>query len=150
LIFDGIGQHAYLLNELNSTLIVYQYDSEIGSFSQLQILPTLPEAFAGENYCSDLHLSSDGRFLYISNRGHNSLVCFRVDASTGMLTYQSHVASGGNYPRIFAIHPSGRFLLVAHQKPNNVVVFQVDSVTGALSPTGHEAQVSMPVHVLFG
>ena len=149
LIFDAQGQHAYLLNELNSTLIAYQYDSELAAFTELQILPTLPEIFSGENYCSDLHFSADGRFLYVSNRGHNSIVCFSVDANTRELTYQSHVASGGNHPRVFAIDPSGRFLMAAHQRSNNVVVFQIDPVTGHLSHTGHEAEISMPVHVLF-
>jgi len=149
LIFNSSGQHAYLLNELNSTLTVYRYDSDTGTFTELQIVSTLPEDFSGENYCSDLHLSSDEKYLYVSNRGHDSLVCFKVDANSGRLTYQSQIASGGQYPRIFAIDPSGRFLVAVHQKSNNVAVFRIDPLTGRLIHTGHEVAVSMPVHALF-
>ena len=149
LIFNSSGQYAYLLNELNSTLIVYQYDSEIGAFSKLQIVHTLPEDFSGENFCADIHLSKDENYLYVSNRGHDSIVCFKVHADSGELSYRSHVGSGGHQPRIFAIDPSGRFLVAVHQKSSNVVVFQIDPVTGDLAPTGHEVAVSMPVHVLF-
>lgn len=149
LIFNSSGQHAYLLNELNSTLTVCRYGSNTGTFTELQIVSTLPEDFSGENYCSDLHLSSDQKYLYVSNRGHDSLVCFKVDANSGRLGYHSHIASGGQYPRIFAMDPSGRFLVAVHQKSNNVVVFRIDPLTGGLTHTGHEVAVSMPVHALF-
>ena len=149
LIFDSSGQHAYLLNELNSTLLVFQYDAQKGTLIQLQMVSTLPEQFSGENYCSDLHLSPDERYLYLSNRGHDSMVCFKVDAGSGILSYQSHIASGGNYPRIFAIEPGGRFMLAVHQRSDNVVVYRVNPSTGELSDTGQEAKLNMPVHVLF-
>jgi 6-phosphogluconolactonase len=149
LIFNASGQYAYLLNELNSTLIVYHYDSEMGVFGKLQIVPTLPEDFSGENFCADIHLSKDENYLYVSNRGHDSIVCFKVHASSGELSYQSHIRSGGHHPRIFAIDPNGRFLVAIHQKSSNVVVFQINPETGDLAPTGHEVAVSMPVHILF-
>jgi len=149
LIFDSSGQHAYLLNELNSTLLVFQYNPRKGMLTQLQNVPTLPEQFSGENYCSDLHLSPDDRHLYLSNRGHDSMVCFKVDPSSGKLSYQSHVETKGRYPRIFALDPSGRFIIVAHQRSNNVVVLKIDPETGDLSHTGQQVELSMPVHVLF-
>ncbi len=149
LIFNSSGQYVYLLNELNSTLIVYQYDSKVGVFTELQKISTLPVDFSGENYCADLHLSLNEKHLYLSNRGHNSLVCFRLDANTGKLTYQSYIPSSGNQPRIFAIDPSGRFIVVVHQKSHNAVVYKVNPVTGDLSYTGHQATLDMPVHVLF-
>jgi 6-phosphogluconolactonase len=149
LIFNSTGQYAYLLNELNSTLSVYQYDSQIGTLARLQTVPTLPEDFSGENYCGDLRLSRDEKYLYASNRGHDSIVCFRVDASTGQLAFQSHIASGGHYARILALDPSGQFILAVHQRSHNVVVFRIDSETGDISYTGYEAEPSMPVHVLF-
>ena len=149
LIFNSSGQYAYLLNELNSTLIVYQYDSEIGMFSKVQIVPTLLEDFSGENFCADIHLSKDENYLYASNRGHDSIICFKVHVDSGELSYQSHIGSGGHQPRIFAIDPSGRFLVAVHQKSGNVVVFRIDPVAGDLAPTDHEVAVSMPVHVLF-
>lgn len=149
LIFNSSGQYAYLINELNSTVILYRYHAESGAFDKLQNVSTLPDDFAGENFSADIHLSSDQKHLYASNRGHDSIVCFKVDVESGELTYQSHIHSGGNYPRSFAIDPSGRFLVAVRQKSNNAVVLRIDPVTGDLSHTGSEAQVDMPVHVKF-
>jgi 6-phosphogluconolactonase len=149
LIFNSTGKYAYLLNELNSTLSVYQYNSEVGALIKLQTLSTLPGDFSGENYCADLRLSQDEKYMYASNRGHDSIVCFRVDASAGQLTHHSHIASGGNQPRILAMDPSGQFMIAVHQKSHNVVVFRIEPTTGNLSHTGHEVGLSMPVHVLF-
>jgi len=149
LIFNSSGRYAYLLNELNSTINVYRYRAEAGSFTKIQTIATLPQNFSGENFCGDIHLSPSEDHLYISNRGHNSLVCFSVDTDSGELTYQSHVPSHGHYPRIFAIDPSGHFMVVAHQRSNNVVVLQIDSETGDLSYAGYEVKLSMPVHVKF-
>ncbi len=148
-IFNSSGRYAYLINELNSTIILYRYDAKSGTFDRLQTVSTLAHDFAGENFPADIHLSSDQKHLYASNRGHNSIVCFRVDAESGELSYQSHIHSGGNYPRSFAIDPSGRFLIVVHQKSDNVVVFQVDPETGNLCKTEHDAQVSTPVFAVF-
>ncbi len=149
LIFDSRGQYAFLLNELNSTVNVYHYNHEMASFHQLQTISTLPEDFTGENYCADIHLSLDEKHLYASNRQHDSLVCFKVDADKGKLTYQSRISSNGREPRIFALAPSGRFIVAVHQKSNNAVIFRIDPDTGDLSHTGSEAQVDMPVHVKF-
>lgn len=84
-----------------------------------------------------------------SLRGHDSMVCFKVDARSGELSYQSHVGTNGHYPRIFALDPSGQFIVVAHQRSNNVVVLKIDPETGDLSHTGQPVELSMPVHVLF-
>jgi 6-phosphogluconolactonase len=149
LIFNSTRQYAYLLNELNSTLNVYRYDSQSGTLTQLQTVPTLPDDFSGENFCGDLCLSPDDKYLYASNRGHDSIVCFHVASSTGQLSHPSYIASGGHYPRILALDPSGRFMIAVHQKSHNVVVFKIDPETGNLFHTGHEAKLSMPVHVLF-
>jgi 6-phosphogluconolactonase len=149
ILFDSTGRHAYVVNELNSTVIFYNYDPTTGTLERMQIVSTLPGRFAEENFCADLHLSSDGKYLYVSNRGHDSLVCFRVDADSGELTYQSHIPSNGHQPRIFALDPSGRFIVAAHQKSRNAVVYRIDPETGDLSHTGYEAELDMPVHVLF-
>jgi 6-phosphogluconolactonase len=149
LAFHPNGQYAYLLNELNSTLTGYRYHSESGSFEELQTAPALPEDFTGENLCAAIHVSPDGRSLYASNRGHDSIVCFRIDENTGMLTYRSHTATGGREPRDFAIDPTGTFLLAANQKTHSIVTFMIDAESGALSRTGHEVEVSMPVCVKF-
>lgn len=149
LIFNSNGQRAYLINELNSTIVVYRFSSTDGTFHKIQAISTLPEDFSGVNYCSDLHLSFDERHLYASNRRHDSLVCFRVDSSSGELTYQSHIPSHGHEPRIFALEPSGRFIVAVHQKSNNAILYKMDHETGNLAHTGHQAELDMPVHVLF-
>lgn len=149
ILFDETGRHAYVVNELNSTIIFYNYDATTGTLERIQAVSTLPGLFSEQNFCADLHLSSDQNYLYVSNRGHDSIVCFGVDGDSGELTYQSHIPSNGYQPRIFALDPSGRFIVAAHQKSRNAVVYRIDAETGNLSHTGHEVELDMPVHVLF-
>ena len=149
LTFHPNGKFAYLINELNSTLIGYRYHSKTGAFEELQTVPALPADFTGENLCAAIKVSPHGKFLYASNRGHDTIVCFRVDEATGMLTYGSHTSTGGREPRDFAIDPSGNFLLAANQKSDTIVTFQIDGESGELSRTGPEVEVSMPVCLKF-
>jgi 6-phosphogluconolactonase len=99
---------------------------------------------------ADLHITPYGKFLYASNRGHDSLAWFAVDAESGELTLLDHVPSGGREPRGFAIDPGGKFLLSANQNSNNIVTFMIDPAKGQLSRTGDEVEVSMPVCIKFG
>jgi 6-phosphogluconolactonase len=147
--FHPSGQYAYLINELDSTVISYHYDSENGTFEELQTVPALPLGFKGENLCADIHISPDGKYLYGSNRGHDSIVCFLINENTGKLTYRNHTSTEGREPRNFAIDPSGNFLLVANKKSNNIVTFKIDPESGELSRTGYEVYVSMPVCLKF-
>jgi 6-phosphogluconolactonase len=147
LIFHPNERYMYLLNELNATLIVYRYHADSGMLEELQTITTLPEGYQGENLCADLHIH--GKYLYASNRKHDSLVWYRIDEQTGRLTHQGEIASGGREPRGFVIDPSGRFLLAAHERSDNVVVFKIDAATGALSRSGYEAKLSQPVCVRF-
>jgi 6-phosphogluconolactonase len=149
LTFHPNGQFAYLINELNSTLVSYRYDPEHATFEDLQTVPTLPQDFKGENLCADIHISSDGRYLYASNRGHDSIVRFFIDQNTGLLTYRDHTSTEGREPRNFAIDPNGAFLLVANQKTNNIITFKINSKSGQLYNTGYEVKVSMPVCLEF-
>ena len=149
LTFHPNGQYAYLINELNSTLISYRYHSETGTFEELQTIPTLPQDFGGENLCADVHISSNGKYLYASNRGHDSIALFVIDEHTGKLTYQNHTSPEGREPRNFAIDPSGTFLLAGNQNTHNIVTFKIDPATGQLFKTGHEVEVSMPVCLKF-
>ena len=149
LTFHPNTQFAYLINELNSTVIGYRYSSEMGIFEAMQTVPTLPEDFKGKNLCADIHVTPNGKYLYASNRGHNSLVWFRVEENTCQLTYQGHIPTGGREPRNFAIDPSGTFLLVANQKSNNIVTFKINAESGELFETGHAAEVFMPVCLKF-
>lgn len=145
LIFDRSGQHMYLLNELNATVIVYRYHA--GSLEEIQTITTLPEDYKGRNLCADLHIC--GNYLYASNRGHDSIVCFSIDENTGRLVYRSHTGTDGREPRNFAIDPGGTFLLVANQNTHNIVVFRIDAESGQLSGTGHGVNVPMPVCLKF-
>jgi 6-phosphogluconolactonase len=134
---------------LNATLSAYRYAAEAGSFEELQTVPALPEDFTGENLCAEVRVSPDGKYLYASNRGHDSLVCYSIDQTTGLLSYRHHTPTGGREPRNFAIDPTGAFLLAANQKSHNLVTFRIDAASGELTRTGHEVEISMPVCVKF-
>lgn len=149
LLFHPNNQYAYLVNELNSTIVGYRYDSTNGVFEELQTVSVLPKDFHGENLCADIHISPNGKYLYASNRGHDSIACYSVTPDTGELTYRSHTSSGGREPRNFAIDPSGNFLLVANQKTNNIVVFRADPENGGLIKTEFEVEVPLPVCLKF-
>ena len=108
-------------------------------------LSTLPDGFSDKSYCADIHVSPDGRYLYGSNRGHNSIVVYEIDEKSGELDLVSHHDVKGVWPRNFMIDPAGNFLLVANQHTNNVVVFKIDKVSGKLRSNGVEIQVNKPV-----
>lgn len=145
LVFHPNGRGAYLINELNSTLTALAYDAATGHFRELQTVTTLPASYTGDNSCADVHVSADGRFLYASNRGRNSIAVFAIDAATGTLTPVQDVDTQGRTPRNFALAPSGRLLLVANQNSDTVVSFRVDPQSGKLSATGYTAQVPAPM-----
>jgi 6-phosphogluconolactonase len=143
--FHPDGKHAYAINELDSTITAMDYDRAAGRLTPTQSVPALPAGWEGPNTTADLHISPDGRFIYGSNRGHDSLVIYAIDAGTGQLEFVGHESTRGNNPRNFAIDPSGRYLLAANQDSDNIVVFERDSDTGKLRATGVEVSVSMPV-----
>jgi 6-phosphogluconolactonase len=145
LTFHPNGTHAYVINELDSTLTAFTYDDTRGTLREVQTISTLPEGFKGTNHCADLHVSPSGRFVYGSNRGHDSIVVFAVDEDTGELTYVDHEPTQGREPRSFVIDPSGTFLLAANQHSDTIVTFRVDQQTGRLISTGRVAEVPTPV-----
>lgn len=145
LIFHPDGKHAYVINELDSTLTAFSYDGTQGILKKVQTVSTLPLGFAGANTCADVHLSPSGRFLYGSNRGHDSLVAFEIEKSTGKLSYIEHVPTQGKTPRNFNIDPTGTFLLAANQNSDTIVTFRIDAATGKLKPTGQTTEVPAPV-----
>jgi 6-phosphogluconolactonase len=146
-IFHLNGEYLYLFNELSSTLIVFRYDSDAGRLEELQTISTLPPGYEGDSLGADLHIY--GKYLYASNRKHDTIAWFLIDESSGQLAYEGEIPSGGKEPRGFAIDPSGSFLLAAHERSDNVVVFQIDPATGKPIETGHEAKISQPVCVKF-
>lgn len=119
--FSGDGKHFYLILELASGIIHFTY--EAGCLREESVISTLPAGFSGDNICSDLHLSHDGKYLYASNRGHDSIACYEI-ADNGSLTLMEIVPSGGKTPRNFAVDPTGRYLLVGNQDSDNITIFQ--------------------------
>ena len=142
--FHPAGKYAYLINELDSTLTAYSYDGNSGTLTALSTVSTLPDAFDGENTCADVHASPSGRFVYGSNRGHDSIAIFEVDQDSGRLTLVDHEPTQGKTPRNFAIDPTGTFLLAANQDTGTIVTFRMNDQTGKLTPTGHVAEVPEP------
>ncbi len=149
LAFHPSGRFAYLINELDSTVLALLYDGEWGVFRERQVVQTLPEGFSGESACADVQLAPSGAFAYASNRGHDSIAIFRVDQQTGDLTCVGHAATLGRTPRHFGIDPTGMFLLAANQDSDTIVTFRIDPETGGLVPTGHVTSVPTPVCVKF-
>ena len=139
------NKFAYVINELNETVIAFAFDKTQGTLKEIQTVPTLPADFTGTSYCADIHIHPSGKFLYGSNRGHDSIVVFAIDEATGKLTFVEHQATQGKWPRNFAIDPTGQILLVANQNTDNVFTFRIDQKNGKLSPTGQVAEIPMPV-----
>lgn len=147
--FHPNGKWAYLINELGSAITAFEYNPESGNLSEFQTIPTLPTGFSGSNTTADIHVHPSGRFVYGSNRGHDSIAIFAVDQNNGRLTPMGHRSTQGRTPRNFAIDPSARYLLAANQDTDNIVSFHIDQDSGLLTPTGHEATIPMPVCVRF-
>lgn len=147
--FHPGGKWAYVINELSSTVTAFRYDAERGILEPVQTVSTLPADFKGSNTTAEVVVSPDGRTLYGSNRGHDSLAVFRIDPADGRLTPAGHVPTGGKVPRNFAVAPGGRWLLAANQNSDSIVVFRVDPETGGLVPAGRSAKVSKPVCIRF-
>ncbi|MDQ6634524.1 MAG: lactonase family protein [Gemmatimonadota bacterium] len=139
----------YVSGELNSTVSALRCDPITGALSPMQALPTLPASFTGENYPADIHVAPDGRALYVSNRGQNSIAVFGIVPATGMLRFQQTMPTGGDWPRNFTIDPTGRWLLVANQRSGTVVVFRRDAESGRLTATSHRIEVPSPVCLRF-
>jgi 6-phosphogluconolactonase len=143
------GAFAFLINELDSTMTAYRYDSETGSLQELQTLPTLPAGFSGFSTCAEVQIAPSGRFLYGSNRGHDSIAIYSIDQTTGRLTALGHESTRGQIPRNFEISPDGAFLAAANQDSNSVVMFRIDRDTGLLAPTGNVVEAGTPICVRF-
>ena len=145
LAFHPNGRLVYVIEELSSTITVFTYEADSGAMRPVQRISTLPEGFHGTSSCAEIQVHPSGRFLYGSNRGHNSIACFAIDANTGVLRLLGHEPTQGKNPRHFAIDPSGRLLLAANQDSSTVVSLRIDAETGALSPTGQVCDVPAPV-----
>ena len=149
LVLHPSGKHAYAINELASTITVFQYRAASGTLETVQTITTLPPGFEGKSSTAEIAVSPDGRFVYGSNRGHDSVAVFAVDDGSGRLTPAGHVPTGGRTPRHFAIDESGRLLLAANQGSDTVTVFRLDPDTGLPSAMGEPVRVPKPVCLLM-
>jgi 6-phosphogluconolactonase len=149
LAFHPNGRFVYVISELSSSVTAFSYDPGAGTLKELETRSTLPPDFKGESSCAEIQVHPSGRFLYGSNRGHNSIAVFGVNPKDGRIQRTECVAGGGKTPRHFTLDSSGRWLLVENQDSNNVVVFAVDPNTGHLTPTGEKIEVGAPVCLIF-
>ena len=147
--FHPDAKSAYVINELDCTMTVFAYQADSGALTRIQTITTLPEGFEGSNGCAEVRVHPGGNFLYGSNRGHDSIVVYRIDAASGKLTYVEHETVDIKTPRNFNIDPTGKFCVVANQGNDSVAVFRIDQKTGALEPTGHKISIGRPVCVRF-
>src|SRR5438552_911284 len=147
--FSPGGGHFYVLSEINSTVTAFAYAPDHGVFGYLGGVPMLPAGFEGRNDAAEIAVNPNGKFLYASNRGHDSIAVFAIEPSKGTLTFVAHVPTGGKEPRHFAIDPSGKYLLAENQLSNNIVVFKIDPATGGLTPTGQVVEIPSPVNMAF-
>jgi 6-phosphogluconolactonase len=147
--FHPNGRLLYVISELQSTLTVFAYDQASAALTRLQTLSTLPTSFSAESAAAEVRVHPAGRFLYASNRGHDSIAVFSIAPEEGTLTLLGHVPTQGKTPRHFALPPTSAWLVAANQDSNTLVVFRLDPKSGALNPTGQTIEVPSPVCVRF-
>ncbi|HHU20698.1 MAG TPA: lactonase family protein [Bacilli bacterium] len=142
LTFAPNGEYAYVMTELSSEVLTLKYDQETGAFTQLQQLKAIPDTFTDVNDGSAIHVSSDGKFVYVGNRGHNSIAVFKVDQNTNELEFVEWTGTEGDWPRDFVLTPDQKYLIVSNQKSGTLTVFERDQATGTL--TLKQADVKAP------
>ena len=143
------GKYAYVINEMGGTITAFAYNPASGALTEIQTISTLPDNFTGLNACAEVRVHPNGRFLYGSNRGQDSIAVYRIDPAKGTLTFVERERAGIKTPRNFNIDPTGKFCLVANQDGNSVVVFKIDQKTGVLEPTGNKITIGKPVCIRF-
>jgi 6-phosphogluconolactonase len=139
----------YVIGEMSNTVAAYAWDAAKGTLTEVQTVSTLPEDFKANNSAAEILVHKSGKFLYASNRGHDSLVVFAIDEKTGHLTLVQHAPTGGRTPRCFSFDPTGRWIIVSNQAANNAVVFRVDATTGKLTPQGEPFPLPSPLQLEF-
>jgi len=147
--FHPSAKFAYVIEEMGSSLTAFSYDAAPGVLHPLETISTVPKDYKGYNDCAELYIHPTGKFLYGSNRGHDSITVFAIDSVKGTPTPIQYVPSGGKTPRSFGIDPTGSYLIAANQDTNSLVVFRIDTKTGHLTPTGQKEDVTSPICVVF-
>jgi len=149
LAFHPAGRLAYVVNELDSTVTAYRFDPASGTLAPFQVLPAVPDSYTGNSRAAEIAVSADGRFVYASNRGHDSIATFAIDAVSGRLAPVGWTTTGGKTPRFFALGPADRFLFAANEDSDTVSMFARDAGNGTLTATGRMVQIGSPVCILF-
>jgi len=149
MVFSPDKRHVYVINELSSTLTTFTYDPELAALKKIQTVSTLPEDFHGKNSCAEVAVHPSGKFVYGSNRGHDSIAVFAVDEQSGRLNCVEYQSTLGKTPRCFAIDPTGQYLIAANQNSGNIVVFRINAKTGRLTGTGQTIRLGQPTCVAF-
>lgn len=147
--FHPSGQYAYVINELFSTMTAFSYDASQGKLTEIQTVSTLPADFKKDSYTAEVVVHPNGQFVYGSNRGHDSLAIFKIDANTGKLTTVGIQPTGGKTPRNFAIEPTGNYLIAGNQGSNTATLFSINQATGELKQIGEPIPVPSPVCFRF-
>lgn len=149
LAFTPSGKYVYVLNELTSTITAFSYESETGVMQAMQTLSALPKNFSGKNTAAEIVADAKGKFLYVSNRGENSIGLFSINPNNGKLTPVEWIPSGGRIPRNIVIDPTGNWLFAANQDSDNIVIFRIDQITGKLFQTSQTSGIGSPVCIRF-
>ncbi len=148
-VFHPNGKFVYVVCELTASVVALSYDAASGTMQTLQTLSTLPEGYVGQMWSAAIRIAPDGRFLYTSNRGHDSIAMYAVDGQSGTLSTLGFQSTLGKVPRDFNIDPTGQWLLVANQATDTVVTFKINPTTGVLEETGIVSEVATPVSLAF-
>jgi 6-phosphogluconolactonase (cycloisomerase 2 family) len=149
LAFHPKTSFAYVVNELDSSVTAYRFNSQSGALSPIQTVPSLPSTFTGNSRASEIEIDRSGRFLYASNRGYDSVAVFAIDQSSGMLTPVEFMPTDGKTPRFFTLTPNERFLFALNEDSDTIISMATDARTGALSKTGFTVSTGSPVCMIF-
>ena len=149
LLFGPGAKFAYLICEMGSRVIVFSYDAAHGALHEVQSISTLPADYKGPDASAEIQIDREGRHLYASNRGHNSIAVFSIDPRDGKLTKTQNASTMGDWPRSFVLDPTGKYLIVADQNSDRLVSFTIDPQDGRLLPTGKSQDAGSPVCILF-
>ncbi len=149
-VFHPTAPYAFVAHELDASVGAYGFDAGTGRLTPLQVIPSIPDSFTGANTAAEIDITPDGRFLFVSNRGHDSIGTFAIDPATGRLSPASWTASDGKGPRFVTLDPTGRVLYAANENSDTIVPFRVDPATGALTRDGDAVATGSPVCIVFG
>ncbi len=147
--FHPTAPFVFVAHELGASVGAYRYDAETGGLAGLQVIPSVPDTFTGANTAAEIDMTADGRFVFVSNRGHDSIATFAADAVSGRLSPVAWTPSGGKEPRFMTLDPSGAVLYAANENSDTIVPFRVDAATGRLDRIGDVIQTGSPVCIVF-